>query len=334
MLIYEITLAVILALFLALGTASGFLYNLLYVYLLARLATEAIRFYLAYHHGDFLFAEWPNLGLEYWLANSLRTAFFAAVLWFVLSRFVPYQLPPNTAMWVKLQMIGLPLIAIALLWLPTARVNWPQAMVMTLGAIALITMMLMQQKTTFKNAVKLANPIAAPAIVLSGGASPLYNHHFFITAQRYAADMVAADYNRYAHRQKTLESFTSFGVPLLAPAAGEVVAIENGLPDQAIGTTNARHPVGNHITLKIDDARYVLLAHIKAGSIKVKVGDFVELGDELAALGNSGNTSEPHLHIQVQDHPDFRQVKRTFPIYFKTPEGTVFARAKITIAPS
>lgn len=331
MLIYEITLAVLLALFLALGTASGMLYNLLYVYLIARLATEAIRFYLAYRHGDFLFAEWPNLGLDYWLANSLRTVFFMAILWFVLSRFLPFQLPPNTAMWVKLQMVGLPLIAIALLWIPTARSNWPQAMVMTLGAIALITMMLMQQKTTFKNAIKLANPFNEPAMVVSAGASPLYNHHYFVRAQRYAADMFTANYNRYAHRQKTLTAFTSFGVPLLAPADGEVVALENSLPDQAIGTTNAKQPVGNYVVIKMAEHHYVLLAHLQTGSVTVNLGDYVKQGDVIAAVGNSGNTSEPHLHIQVQDHPDFRQVTQTFPIYYESNGQHQLARTKMHV---
>jgi hypothetical protein len=61
----------------------------------------------------------------------------------------------------------------------------------------------------------------------------------------------------------------------------------------------------------------VLLAHLRAGSLRVKVGDQVACGQPLAECGNAGNTSEPHVHVQVQDAPDYSDEVKTFPIAFR-----------------
>ena len=331
MFIYEITLAVLLALFLIGGIASGLFYNLLYVYLLARLVAEGVRLYLAYLHGEFLFENWPWTDVHYWLPNIVRSMFFIVILFFITDRFIAFQFPPSTAAWIKTQMVILTLMSIALLWIPTVRVNWPQAIVMGTGCFVIICLILMNKKTHFDNAITLRNPLDQPALILSAGFSPLYNHHFFFKGQRYAADLIAVEYNRNARKQKELSAFTSFGMPLYAPISGEVVATYFDYPDQEIGTTNAEMPVGNYVVIQVAKAQFLLLAHIKHGSGKVAVGDWVTEGDELAALGNSGNTGEPHLHMQVQNHVDFRQVTQTFPIYFKSEGKTVFSRYKVVL---
>jgi len=62
--------------------------------------------------------------------------------------------------------------------------------------------------------------------------------------------------------------------------------------------------LGNHLVLRTDDDTYVALAHLKQGSLRVGVGDRVRKGEVVAELGNSGNSSEPHIHMQLMDHPN------------------------------
>jgi len=78
----------------------------------------------------------------------------------------------------------------------------------------------------------------------------------------------------------------------------------------------------------IGDGRYVVLAHLKQGSVTVQVGDVVRRGEPLAAIGNSGHTSEPHLQMQVQDSPAGTDADRTFPwcSATSTPSGPVPGR--------
>jgi murein DD-endopeptidase MepM/ murein hydrolase activator NlpD len=67
-----------------------------------------------------------------------------------------------------------------------------------------------------------------------------------------------------------------------------------------IGSTDSRYQSGNNVVIDISGERYLLMGHLSPGSIQVKVGDHVELGQQIAKVGNSGNTPEPHLHIQAQ----------------------------------
>jgi murein DD-endopeptidase MepM/ murein hydrolase activator NlpD len=62
-------------------------------------------------------------------------------------------------------------------------------------------------------------------------------------------------------------------------------------------------PLGNHVVLDLGNGEYAFFAHFKQGSVAVKPGDAVEPGATLGACGNSGHSSEPHLHFHVQDSP-------------------------------
>jgi len=62
---------------------------------------------------------------------------------------------------------------------------------------------------------------------------------------------------------------------------------------------------GNHVALDIGGGKYALYAHVQPGSLRVKVGDHVKRGQVLALLGNSGNSTEPHVHFQIADGPTF-----------------------------
>lgn len=97
-----------------------------------------------------------------------------------------------------------------------------------------------------------------------------------------------------------LEDYAIYGRPVLSPCAGTVAAAVDGRPDLAPGRVDRAYPAGNHLILLCapDDLK-VVLAHLRNGSIRVAAGDAVQAGQKLARVGNSGNTAEPHLHIQA-----------------------------------
>ena len=91
-------------------------------------------------------------------------------------------------------------------------------------------------------------------------------------------------------------------------ADGPVVAVIDGLPEQVPGRAPTGLPLdqygGNHIVQDIGDGNYAFYAHLKTGSVKVKVGDQLTAGQVIAALGNTGNSDAPHLHFHVMSTPD------------------------------
>ncbi|MFF7858138.1 peptidoglycan DD-metalloendopeptidase family protein [Streptomyces sp. NPDC007904] len=117
------------------------------------------------------------------------------------------------------------------------------------------------------------------------------------------------------------ESYPTFGETLLAPADGRVVAATDRQRDHLTRTSLAgllyvlpesfvrslglpRHLLGNHLVLDLGNGAYAVFAHLRRRSLKVAVGDRVTAGQPLAECGNSGNSSEPHLHFQLMDGPD------------------------------
>ncbi|MFG3712959.1 M23 family metallopeptidase [Micromonospora sp. NPDC047730] len=157
---------------------------------------------------------------------------------------------------------------------------------------------------------------------------PSHGTHLFATT--YAMDFVAVRGRRTATTRdwrallatEPAERFFAFGQPILAPAAGRVVSVHDGEVDHvARRSPLARVPyaltqasrarggagalAGNHVILELAGRRgYVVLAHLRAGSIRVGEGEPVAAGRELADCGNSGNSTQPHLHIQVMDSAD------------------------------
>ncbi|KUN94151.1 peptidase [Streptomyces caeruleatus] len=120
----------------------------------------------------------------------------------------------------------------------------------------------------------------------------------------------AIDWYKVGRRGQTWEgdptrltSYLSYGQPVVASLGGRVVEVRDGLPDQPPPLTPPTPPiedtVGNHVTLEVAPGRYLLYAHLKPGSLRVREGDRVASGQVLGLIGNSGNSATPHLHFQV-----------------------------------
>jgi urea transporter len=135
---------------------------------------------------------------------------------------------------------------------------------------------------------------------------------------RFAFDFVIAD-----ETQKTFKSpgedvsdFYCYNLPVLAPAAGYVVTLVDGIVDNAIGDVNLGENWGNAIVIKHSDFLYSKITHIKDASFKVKLGDYVKKGEVLASCGNSGRSPEPHIHFQVQSTPFVGAKTLKYPISY------------------
>jgi hypothetical protein len=128
-------------------------------------------------------------------------------------------------------------------------------------------------------------------------------------AQRFAIDYVKlGDDNRtFAGDSLKNESYHAHGQEALAVAPGVVVAVKDGIPENVPGITSRAVPItletvgGNYVILDIGDGRCAFYAHLQPGSLRVKVGDRVTRGQAVGLVGNSGNSTEPHLHFHIAD---------------------------------
>ncbi|MDX3640931.1 M23 family metallopeptidase [Streptomyces sp. MB09-02B] len=137
-----------------------------------------------------------------------------------------------------------------------------------------------------------------------------------INGRFYVPQRFAIDWYRVGERGQTWEgdpaqltSYLSYRQPVVASAGGRVVEVQDGLPDQTPPVTPPVPPiedtVGNHVTVEVAPGRYLLYAHLTPGSLRVREGDRVEPGQVLGLIGNSGNSTTPHLHFQVMTTPEF-----------------------------
>jgi murein DD-endopeptidase MepM/ murein hydrolase activator NlpD len=148
-------------------------------------------------------------------------------------------------------------------------------------------------------------PFKGEWLVFWGGRTLGENYHAASRAQRFAHDLVMVrDGRTHADTSRALTSYYCYGQPILAPAPGVVVTAVDSLPDQPIGSRDTAHPGGNHVVIDHGNHEFSLLAHMQPHSLRVKVGTHVKRGQLLGLAGNSGNTSEPHLHVHLMNGPD------------------------------
>jgi hypothetical protein len=126
------------------------------------------------------------------------------------------------------------------------------------------------------------------------------------SAERFAIDWVKVGPNGDSRHDGATqnENWWGWGEPILAVADGEITEVVDGIPDntpRVLPPVTLDNIAGNHVILQIAPNRYVTYVHLENGSIKVRLHDRVHRGDVLALLGNSGNTTGAHLHMQVTD---------------------------------
>jgi hypothetical protein len=153
----------------------------------------------------------------------------------------------------------------------------------------------------YETKTRLRLPFEEEWYVYWGGHSMGQNRHAIALDQRFAYDFLILNAGRsFAGTGDTNDDYYCFGLPILAPGEGLVVGAASDLPDNTPGIMNPRQPLGNHVILDHENGEFSFLAHLKQGSLRVKVQDRVDAGTLIGACGNSGNSSEPHLHFHLQ----------------------------------
>lgn len=191
--------------------------------------------------------------------------------------------------------------------------------------------------------VVLSLPFTGSWLALNTPARRVPSHGTHFLGQTFAIDFVAANAARRTATVRDLRTFLSvepvdrflgFGEPVLAPADGRVVAVHDGesdhvarrsplalLPYAVTQASRLRRGVGavagNYVIVALaEEGPFVLLGHLRKGSPQVQSGDRVSTGQPIATCGNSGNSTQPHLHIQVMHSLDLLAT-RGLPMAFR-----------------
>lgn len=160
-----------------------------------------------------------------------------------------------------------------------------------------------------ENPVSLMFPLKNGEFFIGhGGSNESLNYHQVTKAQSYALDVLKL--NQFGLRARglaplDLNQYEIFSESLYSPCDGEVLLSQNGLKDLDPGNMDAKNLLGNHLVIHCIVKGFeangvsIVLAHMKNGSVLKAVGESVKKGELIGAVGNSGNTSEPHLHIHA-----------------------------------
>jgi len=161
--------------------------------------------------------------------------------------------------------------------------------------------------------IALASPLGPGAYLVANGGNALsvnaharlldqsIDRHRSFGGTAHGVDLVAVD--RWGLRADGVMPadpgrYVIFGRSVIAPCAGEVIAAVDGLPDMPVPQVDHDHLAGNHVIVRCADAD-ILLGHFQDGSLRTVAGQMLVTGQPIAQVGNSGNTSEPHLHINA-----------------------------------
>jgi hypothetical protein len=165
----------------------------------------------------------------------------------------------------------------------------------------------------------IAAPLKGGPWYAANGPDPLAGHRRALIpvdgtpaiAQRFAIDYVKLDSagKTFSGDRLKNESYYAQGMDALAVADGIVAATKDSIPENVPGANSRAVPItletvgGNHVIVDIGNGRYAFYAHLQPGSLRVKKGDRVRRGQVLGLVGNSGNSTEPHLHFHLSDSP-------------------------------
>jgi len=160
-----------------------------------------------------------------------------------------------------------------------------------------------------RNESKLILPFEGEWWVFWGGDTKEENYHVESNAQKGAFDFLIKNQEGKSFRNegKTNEDYYAFGKRIISPSDGEVVLVVDGVKDNIIGKLNPIYVPGNSVIIKTDNNEFLFFAHFVKNSIAVSEGQIIKQGDLLGLCGNSGNSSEPHLHFHIQNVEDMNE---------------------------
>jgi len=156
----------------------------------------------------------------------------------------------------------------------------------------------------YQTKTQLRLPFDGEWYVGAGGRTLNLNHHTITEDQRFAYDFIIK-HDGYSFKTdgRKNEDYYCYDKEILAPGSGTIVEVKNDLRENKIG--DMPKTSGNHVVIDHSNGEYSLLSHFKYKTIVVKPGQKVEIGQFLGLCGNSGHSSEPHLHYHLQNTPVF-----------------------------
>jgi hypothetical protein len=179
----------------------------------------------------------------------------------------------------------------------------------------------------WKQDFALKLPFQGEWYTTQGGDDPNRNYHNTTPAHRWAYDFVVRkDGKTYALDGKKNEDYYCFGKQILSPVRGKIIQAENDEPDNENDEIPAtlERARGNYVVIRVKTGVFIFLQHLKHQSLKVEIGDQVEIGQVIGGCGNSGRSYRPHLQIHAQNTEGF-PIAESLPIIFddleKTPIG-------------
>lgn len=196
--------------------------------------------------------------------------------------------------------------------------------------------------STFQSTVEYDFPLRGTWYI--GASGTFHSHHRWAAMEEFALDIVQLGNASRTYKTKGLSSqdYFAFGQDVIAVADGTVVAVVDQYEDddtklkqenetydqyderiqsfQMEGLQKDPYSVaGNYIVIRHNDSEYSMYAHLKKGSVKIKKDDVVKRGQVIASVGNTGSSTEPHLHFQLQDGSDPLH-SRALPVRFENAE--------------
>lgn len=215
-----------------------------------------------------------------------------------------WDVPPSVRRLFQLGAVAGAVSAVRLGSLPAGRLGDQLSLPVTAVALVSLTVRLVRaRRHRWQTAVSvpLEFPCADGSWYIGQGGGRGLNHHYPIPSQRGALDIVQVGprgtRSRLAPRGPA--DFACYGTPLFAPCAGTVTLAVDRYPDQAPGRPHYGPVFGNEVRIDTG-SETVLLCHLRPGSVRVRTGDRVRPGDPLGEIGNSGNSTEPHLHLHAE----------------------------------
>lgn len=264
-----------------------------------------------------LFFLLPLVGLATAFENSIASS---ATVVAIAAIWLPFWLVLRcdlTGYWFRFGLLGMMLSAIALRFGITGLI--------TAAALTMALWLLLRTKPRSTAILDLAFPLRGGIYCVGqGGAHSAINHHFQNPSQRYALDLVQIHWTGFSARRvlpHDLAEYVYFGKPVYSPCGGLVTAVSDGIEDLSPPLCTPAQPAGNHVVIQVAGCDvFVGLAHLQSGSILVRAGDRVVAGQMIGKIGNSGNSSEPHLHIhaKTRGRPDSMLDGSGVPLTFRT----------------
>jgi murein DD-endopeptidase MepM/ murein hydrolase activator NlpD len=203
--------------------------------------------------------------------------------------------------------------AVVFLWFPFQKLPTSLRHRVSAGGISVVGAAIAPSSTS---PVTIGPPLGGPDWMAANGPGRASGHRRALLpidgrariAQRFAIDWVRmGPTGTFTGDQKDNKSYRAYGAEALAVADAVVAATKDGIPENVPGITSRAVPItletigGNHVVLDLGGGRFAFYAHLQPGSLRVKTGDRVKRGQVIGLVGNSGNSTEPHLHFHVSD---------------------------------